>query len=507
MKKQFVLGILFVVISSLPYLYGYLTSPKDAYFLGRSVVNSADTYTHVANIISAKQGNIIVPNLYSFEDKTPFIFRPTYLVLGLISRYFRVEPILSLHLGRAIGVIIFVLVLFRFLEFYFSDEKKRMIAGLIILISSGIGGILHNSFPSSIDLWVPEANTFFMMLESPHFVYSQIFIFLNIIYLLKYLQKYDHKSLLLSSFFASILMIEHPYMVPFVLILNTMMFIFPLRLSAWAKFMMLPVISLGLIYKLYFLTPAAKLTLNQTILPTPAIENVLYGFGLLIPFALFGIYKENLRKSENFVLIAWIVLTGILIYSPFATQRRFLEGVHIPVAVFAGTGIFHFFRLIKGSLLHILFVVILVVMLSITNVFNINKMIFAYSNKNPDRYIHYLETDDLIAMRWLENNSSKNEVILAGFYYSNLIPGFTGRFVYNGHLYLSADSRRKMKLLDEFMTSSDDQFRRRFLLENGIDYIFIGTRDLPNINLTDFIKYSFLKEVFQQDEVTIFRVT
>src|SRR3989338_4473706 len=507
MKKQLVLGVLFFVISSLPYLYGYLTSPKDAYFLGRSVVNSADTYTHVANIISAKQGNIIVPNLYSFEDKTPFIFRPVYYVLGIISRYFGIEPILSLHLGRIVGVLLFVLILFRFLKFYFTDEKSRLVSGLIILSSSGIGELVRDKFPASIDLWVPEANTFFMMLESPHFVYSQIFILLNIIYLIKYLKKYDHKSLFISSFFAALLMIEHPYMVPFVLILNTIMFILPLRLFAWVKFMILPLFASGLIYKLYFLIPAAKLTLNQTTLPTPAIENILYGFGLLIPFALFGIYKENLKKTENLILIVWIVLTGILIYSPFATQRRFLEGVHIPIAIFAAMGIFHFFKLIKGSLLHILFVVILVMMLSITNVFNINKMIFAYSNKNPDRYIHYLNNADITAMKWLEINTVSGETILASFYYSNLIPGFTGKFVYNGHLYLSANSRQKMKLLDEFMTSSDDQFRRRFLLENGIDYIFIGTRDLPNINITDFIKYSFLKEVFQQDKVTIFRVS
>src|SRR3989338_4111258 len=111
MKKELLIAVLFAIISSIPYIYGYLARPQDSYFLGRSVVNAADTYTHVANIISAKQGNIILPNLYSFEDKTPFIFRPTYYVLGLASRYFGVEPILSLHLGRFVGVIIFVLVL------------------------------------------------------------------------------------------------------------------------------------------------------------------------------------------------------------------------------------------------------------------------------------------------------------------------------------------------------------------------------------------------------------
>lgn len=270
--------------------------------------------------------------------------------------------------------------------------------------------------------------------------------------------------------------------------------------------MMLPVISLGLIYKLYFLTPAAKLTLNQTILPTPAIENVLYGFGLLIPFALFGIYKENLRKSENFVLIAWIVLTGILIYSPFATQRRFLEGVHIPVAVFAGTGIFHFFRLIKGSLLKILFVIILVVMLSMTNVFNMNRMITAYNDKNPERYIHYLDSADLTAMKWLEKNSIPGETILAGFYYSNLIPGFTGRFVYNGHYYLSTKSRDKTKLFDDFMISSDIKTRQKFLKENNINYLYFGKNDPYNIFIVVFEKYNFLQTVYKEDGVTILKV-
>lgn len=495
MKKSILLAILFAIITSSPYIYGYITRPQDSYFLGRSVVNSADTYTHVSNIISAKQGNIILPNLYSFEDKTPFIFRPTYLVLGLTSRYFGIEPILALHLGRAIGAILFVLILFRFLEFYLQDEKRRIISGLIILVSSGIGSIIYNSFPSSIDLWVPEANTFFMLLESPHFVFSQIFLLLNIIYL--------RKSLLISSFFAAFLIIEHPYMAPFVLVFNTVMFIFPLRLSAWVKFMILPLISLGIIYKLYFLTSAAKLTLDQTFLPTPSIENVLYGFGLLLPLALVGIYKESLRKKENLLLILWIVITAILIYSPFPTQRRFLEGVHIPVSIFASFGVFYLFNLIKRTILRILLVVFLIVILPLTNIYNIYNMISAYSRKNPDRYIHYLENADVTAMRWLENNSLPDETILSNFYYSNLLPGFTGRFVYNGHLYLSVNSREKIRIVDEFMTSYDMNSRHKFLRDNGINYLYFGKNDMYEKYLGDFEKYNFLRTVYKKDGVVI----
>lgn len=506
MKKSILIGILFAFITSVPYIYGYLVKPENSYFLARSVVNAADTYTHVANIISAKEGNIILPNLYSFEDKTPFIFRPTYLILGLASRYFGIEPILSLHLGRIVGVILFVLILFSFLEFYFPDEKRRIISSLIILVSSGIGSIIYGNFPSSIDLWVPEANTFFMMLESPHFVFSQIFLLLSIIYLLQYLQKYDYNSLFLSSLFATLIMIEHPYMVPFVLTFNTIIFIFYLRLSALTKFMILPIISLGVIYKLYFLTPSAKLTLNQTVLPTPSIENVLYGFGLITPLALFGIYKENLKKTENFILIGWIIITAILIYSPFATQRRFLEGVHISIALFASIGFFYIYDKAHQKLLRLILIALILVLLPITNVFNVGRMIQAYSEGNLDRYIHYLPQSDVAAMKWLEKNSNPGEIILTNFYYSNILPGFTGRFVYNGHLYLSVNSREKMRKVDEFITSYDMNSRHKFLRDNGINYLYFGKNDPYNRYLSDFGKYSFLQVIYEEDGVTIFRV-
>ncbi len=507
------MSFIVAVFASIPYIYGSLNKKEGLVFLGRSVVNSADTYTHLANIISAKEGHFILPNLYTPELKTPFIVRPTYYFLGFIAGIFNLSPLVIMHLGRFSFTIIFVCLLSELIGLYIKDKYQKFITLLIALFSSGIGFFLAKSFPLSIDLWVPEANTFFMLLESTHFVSTQVFMLLFILLIYKYFIKLDKKYLILSSIFASLTIIEHPYLVPFVIIFSFLLFIIlppkfekvKLIKNSFLYFL-LPVLSTGFIYKLYYLTPAAHLTLDQTILPTPSIENVLYGYGLLLPFLFIGFYISDLKNRYKFSLLVWIGLTFILIYSPFPTQRRFLEGFHIPIAIVASFGIIFIYKKIPSKLWRLIYSLSLIIILPLTNISNISRMIQVLNVDSKDYQIYYLDKDETTGMEWLALNSSENEVVLANQFYSNIIPGITGRFVYHGHNFLTYKPKIKQQLFNEFMKASDDKFSRAFLTKFGINYIYFGKND-PNNNVRpSFEKQKYLEKIYEKNGVLIYKV-
>lgn len=507
------ISIIVAFLASVPYLYGYLFKKEGLVFLGRSVVNSADTYTHLSNIVSARNGSIVFPNLYTPESKTPFILRPTYIILGWVSKIFDLSPLTTLHISRFLLDILFVFILAKFIEIFFKEKRNILLALLVVSFSSGVGSLLYQFYPSSIDLWVPEANTFFMLLESPHFVATQIFMLLFILFIYKFISSLERRNLIYSSFFASIAMIEHPYMVPFIGII-ALLFIFFLpkdlsmmkRIKCLIIFFIFPILSGGLIYKLYYMIEAAKLTLGQTYLPTPSVENVLYGYGILLPFALIGFYISDYKKRENLIIMIWILLTFILIYSPFPTQRRFLEGVHIPIAILSCIGLFHILEKFKRIYFRSMIFIIFFLLFSLSNIYNVLKMIETYSKDTKTNYNHYIDKDEMEGMVWLGKNTKDGQVVLANLFYSNIIPGVSGRFVYYGHGFLTYEPKKKLQIVDAFMKTTDQELRQKFLKKVGIDYLYFGKNDYYNKYRPTFEGKQYLKKIWNKNGVVIYSV-
>lgn len=507
------MGVLVAFIASSPYIYGALLKKEGLVFLGRSVVNSADTYVYLSNIISAKEGNLILPNLYTTESKIPFEIRPIYFLLGFFARIFYLNPLLTYHLSRFILTIIFVLMLFKFIGIFFEDKKKSGLALMITLFSSGIGAFVQKWFPASIDLWVPEGNTFFSLLEAPHFISTQIFLMLSIYLFMKYKENNKKKYFYTSSFFAAGSILEYPYLVPLIFSFSAILILFfshskslLIKLCNILQYFFLPIISFLIIYRVFSLSQSAQFWHSQNILPTPSIENLLYGYGILIPFALIGFLISDLNRKGNLSLLLWIVLTLILIYIPFSFQRRLLEGLHIPIAILASFGFFYLFKKIQSKFFKSIFALGLIIILPATNIYNLFKIINSYQKDTQNNYIHYLDKDEMAGMEWVAANSKVNEVILANQFYSNIIPGVTGRFVYHGHRFLTYKPELKLQLFNGFMQEEDEKVRREFLRKYSINYIYFGKNDPYNRFLGSIAKQKFLEKVWERNGVTIFKV-
>ena len=77
---------------------------------------------------------------------------------------------------------------------------------------------------------------------------------------------------------------------------------------------------------------------NQT--PSPPIWAFAAGFGLVLLLALLGAYVGRLWSSRNGrLLLTWAATNAVLLYLPFALQRRLSLGLFVPMAAMAAIGL------------------------------------------------------------------------------------------------------------------------------------------------------------------------
>lgn len=85
----------FIIIISLaalffansPIIYGYVFQKPELHYLGRKAINTNDTYTYIAFIEQARQGRLLLENLYTSDPQTPTLIRPLFVVLGFIAQF------------------------------------------------------------------------------------------------------------------------------------------------------------------------------------------------------------------------------------------------------------------------------------------------------------------------------------------------------------------------------------------------------------------------------------
>ncbi len=526
MKKEYYLaaliGILVIFLVNLPFLFGVIYQRSELVYLGKRDINSQDTYTYVSFIEQSKQGAILLENLYMSEEQKPSLLRPSYLVIGKIANVFNLSSILTFHLSRVMLIAIFLPILYYFISIFLRDKLSRLLAFSLILTSSGLGYLLGNLFPDSSDLWIPESITFLALGEAPHFILSLILMLSGFILFLKGIEKAKIIFYVLSSIFFLLLSFEHPFNL-FVVGLTVFITIFWLfkkkGLSLNAAFtslgIILPVLALGLFYQYSEtrLNPVMESWAAQNSLLSPEPISFLFGFGLIIPLALIGIERSNWSSKNIILLLSWVGATFSLLYLPFFFQRRFIEGVHLPLSIFAAIGLislgdyagkFFKFSAQRNSFVIIGFLGVFVLMLSSLSV--TIAQISAISKDNPNAYYYHLLPQEIEGMNWIKQYSSKQDVILTNWFYGNLLPGLTGRKVFLGHKVQTPYFDEKIDRINFFLKDEDPETGQAFLKENQIAYIYLGRNDT-------ILTYGFkpdeklyLEKVFDNKGAVVYKV-
>ncbi len=155
---------------------------------------------------------------------------------------------------------------------------------------------------------------------------------------------------------------------------------------------------------------AGWLTQNVTLSPPARIY--LAGYGVLLVLGAIGtvVWARQGGQGLAFPLL-WIGLVAVLVYLPWNLQRRFLEGVQVPLGLLAGVG------LGKGPLplgkkrWLWLAQAIVVLLTAISNLYLTAGLTLMTANRAPNMF---WAADVLSGVDWLGEHASPDETVLAG---------------------------------------------------------------------------------------------
>ena len=195
------------------------------------------------------------------------------------------------------------------------------------------------------------------------------------------------------------------------------------------------------------------------------------------------------RTDLDLLLLAWVGVTAIALYAPFALQRRFSLGLHIPLAILAAMGLA---RLTKRGLVTglafaaTLLTTLLVIVLAIGG-----------GMKRDSRL--FVSADEAAAMDWLHENTPRNVVVLASPETGPFIPAWAGRRVVYGHPFETVNAERTKARVEAFFASGTSRAERDAMLTDwNAAFVFVGPRERA-LGMTEPPG----REVFRNATVTI----
>ncbi|MBU4369348.1 hypothetical protein KKG58_01130 [Patescibacteria group bacterium] len=513
-----IIAFLLIFITSLPYIYGYLTAPEDTHFLAISGINRFDYANYFSYIEQAKDGHLLFKDLYTTEPQPRAILNLFFLGLGLFAKFFKLSTVAIFQISRIILIPIFVFIFYLFVSLLFKEKLKRKLGLIFTCFSAGVGGLfsLFFTFPLlqiPIDLWMPEAFTFLSLYLNPLYIFSFILI-ISIFFLILLAKKNAScKYSFLAGICGLILFQIHPYDIP---IIYLTLFIFWILSSIiekrinWNLFkhcFVFALVSLPSVIYYFWLSTShfvtvERITQASSLLITPSASAFILGYGFILPLTLMGIYIFLKKKSPYLPLLtAWLMVHIALLCLPLPLQRKMTEGLHIILCIFAVEGIWIIhqkFNLLKHKFLWIF---IFIFFFNFSNIFIIKRDINYYKTS------YFSIPKELISsMKWLRINSSEEANIISGsdMVTNNLIPAFSVRKIYFGHRIETIQAARKEKEVSWFFeTNKNDDEKYSFLQKENLNYIFINKKEEYVFRPEE---KEYLKKVFENNAASIFKV-
>ena len=556
-KFVIITALIIVIITSLPHIFGYLNA-KNKYYTAIQALNPHDPFVYYSYIQQAKDGHWLFKDLYTSEPQQRMIFNPLWLWVGLFGKIFSLSNVLAFQLSRIILILVFIVLAYLFISYFFENRQKRKVCLILLIFSSGLGAwmepLLRARIPDLLkigylylppDIWVAESNTFLTLYNTPHFIASLSLIILIFSLMLLSFKNGKIKYSIFAGVAALALFFFHPYHLPLIfLVLGIYILVIFIKnkriIWQWIKYyLILLLFSLPAIlyhFRMLDSDPLGRQRAIQNLCITPPLWLVLAGYGFLIIFAPAGIYflLKNKKLDDKYIfIITWLIVQFLIIYFPINFQRRFIEGLHVPLVVLTTIGLSSLYRCLQKKLPSklsfflnnkTLAVILFVILFCTSNLCILTSDLTLYYkfSRLPESPIFsiYPSKETMESIKWLKENTSENSIILANTPSLNeLVPAFSGRIVYIGHWGETLFLKEKLEKFSWFLTGEEDDIEKyKFLQKNRIDYLFWSKENGYTNYLVDsnekklgfkkFIpeKKDYLERIFEKGKIAIYRV-
>ncbi|MEK7584018.1 MAG: hypothetical protein AAB490_02135 [Patescibacteria group bacterium] len=529
-----IVAALFLLVVNLGYLNLALHATPDFVYTGANPYTAADKLVYMSMVQQGREGLLFMKNVHTLDPQIGSMLSPHWFLIGQTANLFGLSNNAAYQIYRVVFIVLFLWLLYALLNKLFTTTFDKIFAALFVLFSGGLGWYVIMEHPIvaqtantavkffylPTDTYVTEGNTLLNFAQSPLFSVSQLLLIL-IVYL--FIRHRDERSLwydFINSALFAILVVMHPYDLPIVLTV----------LGSWAVWYFVRTKDF-LIFKKYFVLlsggflalalnffvvwsePVLAEWLKQNLVFSPRFSRYLWGYGLLLPLTVIGWFAvwKTRRDHPWWVMLAfWSVLAWVLLYLPLNVNRRFINGLHIVLALMAYAGFSYLMTFIRHAWLRKIYV--LAISLVVFSHLGFYFLVNGYFTDSVYVYgYYYLTADEQQVIAFLDRHSQRGARLLT----SDEMTSFTltsqlNRLVFKGHDHQTPHSHLKEQQVEWFFAdqAAPHSLERKeaFLKGERVEFIILNhTRQKVPVSWLD--EAAFLELVFANHTFSVYRVS
>ncbi len=525
----FTLGML--IVTTLPYIFGYLSCPADRVFMGIAY-GVSDTAQYFAWMRGFRD-SFIIDNHLTPEPNAQVFINPQWWLLAQLERILGLTHPQALQVLRLLAMAAFAIVVYWFVAAYFAQVHERRTAFALIQVGAGLGWtlvVLKYLIPGRelyfpLDVYAIEPNSFLCQMALPHFTVAASLIILILGLSAKALARGNWRLTLITGSITLLLGLLHAYDLLLIYVIVGLFTLFNwVRSGQWwptfGQLVTLVAISWWpALYAVYITSerfPVWKAVLAQFDLagawtPDPFHLLVLLGIPFIVAWLGFdGLSPTRERSSMQGLVRIWFLANLFLVYLPVNFQIHYLNGWQVPIAILAMDTLYR--RIIPflrersarwGEIGRRWLPIMLLLIAALTNVY---LLAWRFVDLARARHPYYLHRDEYAALEWLAEHATVEDVVLCTRAVGQYVPGWTGARPFLGHWAMTKDLHQKQAMVAAFFDATTPDDERRAILERfSVDYVLWGTAERK---LGDFAPGNapYLQERFAAPHASVYCV-
>lgn len=499
------MSALLLLVASLPTLFGYLVAPPGEWFSG--IAGNVHDAAQYLSWMRESGERVFIENKLTSEPNPAVFLNLHWWLPGRVAAVAGLTPIQGFHLLGLVSIPLYVAVAYWFCGLLYEARPRRRFAFLLATFTSGAGWIwvvdkylngradvLH-----PLDLYTSPGNTLQVATIAPHHTLALALMLavLGLAWLGHERKRW--RPTVAASLLALFLGLGHIYdLVTVWTVLGAFGFLVTLRNGfSWGGFARLfTVVAVSAPAPLYFgwLSSGANPTWSSALaqydnlgVHTPSPPHLVVLLGLTFVAALLTFVRTlgplAGQSHRDLLLKGWFAANLVIIYLPVRFEIMLLAGFQMVMAALATDGLYD--RLIPWAARWLeslgmadgtrltRFVPVLFLMLVLPT--NLYLLVWRMNDLSRDEYPFYLNQADVAAMRWLDENSGPDEVVLSSMETGHFIPGLAGNKAFISNAVMTLDFPAKRSLVERFFDEAQsDQWRLAFLREHRVAYLLYG---------------------------------
>jgi len=501
------------------------------------VYNVEDANSYLAKMRQGAGGAWLFHLPYTPEEHPGAFLLLFYLLLGKGAALTGLSMAWTYNLARVACGAILLVAIYVFCARWCAAVAVRRAAFLLAAFGSGFGWLLTLlGRPAwlgmlALDLILPEAYAFLSLYAPPHIALATACLLLGALAVHRARRAGAGSLAAGAALLTAAALIGAFYLlVPFA-VLGVDWLVTALRQKRpdWRQAGRIALAGIGpgllILYNLYVFNshPVYRGWAAQNDVRSPHPAHYLAAYALVGLLAIGGVvWAARRRQWERLQLpVVWVALAPVLVYLPFAMQRRLIVGAQVPLCLLAALGLIHGLvlpfgrsRLVRRLSAHPrysrrgmrrLLVAAVVLAATPTNLLLLLGNSLEVSRTAPPIFYSAAEIE---VLDWLGANSSSQDTVLCAYETGNRVPARAGNRVVLGlgPETINADQKRR-EVARFFDADTSHEWRRELLARYNVAYVLIGP---PERALGGFDPSAapYLREAYRaaSGEVVLYRV-